>query len=201
MTFITILSDFFPSEVTGPIEGNCVVCGRLTHQGLEIDFSKRFTNWNLLQGGNCICPSCYELTRNQSYRRSMWVVNKEGITFFKKKEMLYHILNPPEPPFAMYLTRTWKKQGFFKLINKINYSRDNYTTTLDMQLIQVNREKATEMKEIAEALRKEKITKTELTSGQFYSHRYDILDPSLIYKIKQEYIKNPLWELIVYAVK
>ena len=201
MNEILVLSDFFPVETKGEITGKCVVCGRSTNKGLEIDYSKRFTNWNLLQGGTCICPPCHELTRNQAYRRSMWVANKEGITFFKKKEMLHYILTPPHPPFAMYLTRTWKKQGFFRLINKINYSREHYVIALDMQLIQVNREKATEMKETAELLRKQKITKTELISGQFYSHRYAILDPSLIYKIQQEYIKNPLWELIVYAIK
>jgi len=201
MNEILVLSDFFPAETKGNIDGKCVVCGRSTDQGLEIDYSKRFTNWNLLQGGNCICPPCYELTRNQAYRRSMWVVNREAITFFKKKDMLQHVMNPPDPPFAMYLTRTWKKQGFFKLINKVNYSREQYVTALDMQLIQVNREKAAEMKETAETLRKRKITKTELTSGQFYSHRYDTLDLSLIYKIQQEYVRNPSWELIVYAVK
>ncbi|MGV9198093.1 MAG: hypothetical protein ACOC4M_04575 [Promethearchaeia archaeon] len=139
---IECISDFFYPErveIYENIDGTCVVCGRETEIGREIDYSANFTKWNLLNAGDCICPHCYELTRNQDYRRSMWIAARDGITKFKKKDMLTHILNPPAPPFAMYLTRTWQKQGFFKLIsNGLNYSRENYTTALDMQVIHVN---------------------------------------------------------------
>lgn len=201
MTEPYYLSDLFtpPEEAIGHMKGTCIVCGRSTEQGNKIDYSPNFTLWNLLTAGDCICPPCYELTRNQQYRRSMWVVNKEGITFFKKKEMLSHLLNPPEPPFGMYLTKTWQKQGFFKLINKLNYSQENYTVALDMKLIHVKLSVAKEMSALAKTLRKKKFTKEELKTGEIHAHRYKDCDLSLLEQLK-EYANQQLWRLIVYAI-
>lgn len=196
---ILYLSDLFKPKEFGNIEGTCVVCGRETDQGLEISYSQKFTNYNLLNAGNCICPNCYELTRNQKYRRSMWVVNRNRITFFKKDKMLQHILNPPDPPFGMYLTRTWQKQGFFKLIDKVNYSRKNFVVALDMQLIRVNLEIAKKMASIAQNLRVKKITKKELRTGRFYAHRYKDIHISEAEKVR-EYANQNLWRLIIYAI-
>jgi len=199
---ILYLSDFFePSDkdMFGDIEGSCIVCGRTTEDGHKIDYSANFTKWNLLQAGNCICPSCYELTRNQDYRRSMWIATNEGITKFKKEDMLQHILNPPEPPFGIYLTRTWQKQGFFKLIDKVNYSKKNYFTALDMQVIYVNLKTAKKMAELGQKLREKNVTKEELETGELSAHRYKDIDLSLVEQVK-EYAKQTLWSLIVYAI-
>jgi len=198
---INFLSDLFdPKEaMLGNIGGTCIVCGRDTMQGNEIDYSANFTKWNLLQAGDCICPNCYELTRNQDYRRSMWIATREGITFFKKKDMLKHILHPPEPPFGMYLTRTWQKQGFFKLINKVNYSKKNYFTALDMDVIKVNLALAKEMAFIAGELREKKVTKEELRTGELSPARYGQINLSLIEEVKK-HANTSLWRLIVYAV-
>jgi CRISPR type IV-associated protein Csf1 len=196
---VMYLSDFFEPQEYGDIEGSCIVCGRITDEGLEIDYSSNFTKWNLLEAGNCICPNCYELTRNQDYRRSMWISTKEGITKFKKDDMLGYILNPPEPPFGMYLTRTWQKQGFFKLINKVNYSRHHYFTALDMQVIRVDLDEAKKMAELGETLRDEGITKEELETGEFRPHRYKDISLQLIEQVK-EFANQKLWRLIVYAI-
>jgi len=199
---VLFLSDFFePSkeDMYGELEGSCIVCGRSTEQGHKIDYSANFTKWNLLQAGNCICPNCYELTRNQDYRRSMWVATKEKITRFKKENMLEYILNPPDPPFGIYLTKTWQKQGFFKLINKVNYSKKSYFTALDMQIIRVDLSLAKEMADIGQKLREKRVTKEELETGELYAHRYKEIDLSLVEKVK-EYAKQKLWSLIVYAI-
>jgi hypothetical protein len=129
----------------------------------------------------------------------MWIANKEGIVRFKKEDMLGHILNPPDPPFGIYLTRTWQKQGFFKLIDKVNYSKQNYFTALDMQVILVNLETAKKMAELGQKLRKKKTTKEELETGELSAHRYKDIDLSLVEQVK-EYAKQTLWSLIVYAI-
>lgn len=199
---ICSISEFFKPrsvEIYENIEGSCVVCGRKTAQGHKTDYSSNFTLWSLLQAGNCICPECYELTRNQKYRRSMWVANEEEIIFFKKKDMLEHILNPPKPPFAMYLTKTWQKQGFFKLINKVNYSRENYFTALDMEIFFVNRHVADKMASFGEELRDRGLTKKELKTGEVLAYRYKEFHISQIEKLKK-YAKQKLWRLIVYAI-
>lgn len=198
---VTYLSDFFsPSEdCYGTLSASCIVCGRMTNKGHEIDYSANFTKWSLLQAGECICPNCYELTRNQDYRRSMWVATTEGITFFKKKDMLEHVLNPPDPPFGMYLTRTWQKQGFFKLINKVNYSRESYFTALDMEVFHVDLGKAKTMATLGEKLRKKKVTKEELLTGNIRASRYAELPLPLIEDAKS-HANQKLWRLIVYAL-
>lgn len=198
---IMYLSDFFNPSKFGEISGTCISCGRITFQGLEIDYSKKFTNWELLQAGDCICPNCYELTRNQAYRRKMWVATKGGVKFFKKKEMLELLLNPPEPPFSIYLTKTYQKQGFFNIINRVNYSRDDFIVAYDMNVINVNLEEFKKMVEMSQDLRNKNITKTELRTGKFYPGRFEMIDIKIIEKIKQEYIKNPSWELTIDAIE
>lgn len=194
------LSDFFTPTRFGAMKGHCMLCGRETNKGLEADFSAKFTSWNLFKAGECLCPNCYELSRNQAYRRSMWIACKEGITFFKKDQMLQHLLDPPDPPFAMYLTKTWKKQGFLKLINKVNYSKNSFFIALDSEIIHVVMNNFTEMLKLAKGLREKGISKKELRSGKFHVYRYEDLDLEVIEKIKR-ITKNPQWRLVIYAIE
>ncbi|MFW9872930.1 MAG: hypothetical protein ACFFG0_07500 [Candidatus Thorarchaeota archaeon] len=195
------LSDFFKGSKFGSINGDCVLCGRTTENGNKIDFSSKFTNWNLLQSGNCLCPNCYELSRNQTYRRKMWYVNREDIIFFKKEDILNVLLKPPKPPFAIYVTKTWKKQGFLKLINKVNLSSNRFFLGYDMKVILIVLKKFKEMVLIAKELRKKNITKTELRTGHFYASHFKNVELSLIMRIRQEFVKTPQWELIIDSIK
>jgi CRISPR type IV-associated protein Csf1 len=129
----------------------------------------------------------------------MWIATKDGITKFKKDDMLGYILNPPEPPFGMYLTRTWQKQGFFKLIDKVNHSQENYFTALDMQVIRVSLSEAKEMAELGEKLREKGLNKKELRTGDILPYHYKNININLIEQLK-EYANQKLWRLIVYAI-
>ena len=63
---ILYASDFFP-PTPGDKKGRCVICGRETEHGHEIDFSEKFTMWSALQEGEVICEHCYTMARNQDY--------------------------------------------------------------------------------------------------------------------------------------
>ena len=200
MQYILCLSDFFTPSKEGSINGICIVCGRKTDRGLKVDFSDNFTNWNLLQVGDCICPQCYELARNQVYRRKSWIATKEGITFIQRKDFLNVLLSPPDPPFGIYLTRTYQKQGFFLIINHVNYSRKKFFVAFDDQLLTIDRKKLQEMTTIARELRAHKVKKEELRTGIFSPNTYARVSLDLLEKARN-FAGDPIWELVVYAVE
>ncbi|XRP97793.1 hypothetical protein ACO3UB_08340 (plasmid) [Methanocaldococcus sp. 16A] len=190
------VSELF-SPTHGDKKGTCVVCGFETEKGHKIDFSGNFTAWNELQEGNVICEYCYTLVREQQYRRKSWVANKEGVRFLQKDEILDTLMNPPQPPFAIYLTKSGKKQGFLKLINRVAYSKKQYFTAFEDSLIFVEQDVLREMVDVARKARKLKFSKTELLEGpKTHNWIYDDLCKQI-----ERFRKNPLWEVVVYAVK
>ncbi len=192
--YILRASKFFP-KIDGHLKGRCIICGFSTDKGHRIDFSDNFTAWNLLQQGDCVCEYCYSLISNQDYRRKSWIAHIGGVTFLKRTEILPTMLNPPVP-FAMYVTKTGKKQGFLHLINRVNYSKHRYFIAFDDELIFVDRRKLEYFISLAKTARMLKFTKSDLLSPSVkcWKHR----------KICEEIMKvrdNPLWRLVVYAVE
>lgn len=183
--------------VNGSLAGKCIFCGFHTENGNKIDVSDNFMAWPLLQEGNCICEYCYSLVRNQDHRRKSWVANPNGIQFLQRLETLDVLLNPPDPPFAIYITKTGKKQGFIHLINRINYSRRWFYIAFDDSLILVDRDQLERMVHIAEKARESGFGKAELLGDikvKHWEHR-ELCEELL------KFFKNPLWEVVVYAVK
>ena len=191
--YVLRASQFFPPR-PGSIVGKCVVCGHNTEAGHPIDFSSNFTAWNLLQEGNCICEYCYELVKNQDYRRKSWIASADGVRFLTRKEVLSALLDPPVP-FAAYITKTGKKQGFLHIVNRVNYDRDRYFVAFDDELIYVERPALREMVRIAEMARELGFTKSDLNnpSMKWWKHR-ELCETILKFK------SNPVWRLVVYAV-
>jgi CRISPR type IV-associated protein Csf1 len=182
----------------GRLVGRCVVCGFESAHGHPVDFSENFCGWSFLQEGNLICEYCYPLCReSQEYRRKSWVISGIGVSFLKKEEVLNLVLNPPKPPFAMYVTKTGKKQGFLQLVNRVNYSRENYVLAFDDELINVSVVKAKKFCKLIEEARKKGFTKKELLNSPS-TNRWK--DRGLCEKI-MVLTKNPLWRLMVYANK
>ncbi|CAI1494226.1 conserved protein of unknown function (plasmid) [Thermococcus nautili] len=192
---ILYLSDLLQPE-KGDKAGVCVVCGRETKHGHSIPFSEKFTNWPQLQAGEVICEHCYPLVKNQDFRRHSWVLSKEGVRFLKRDEVLDVLLNPPEPPFGIYVTKTRKKQGFLRLVTRTNYSRSRYFIAFDDELIFVDRAVLKEMVEVGRKALELGFTKTELLSGPKIAHR---VYSDIVKKI-EEFRGNPLWEVVVYAL-
>jgi len=188
------LSDFFP-PTEGNSKGTCVLCGRETDKGHPVKFSANFTAWSLLGAGNCICERCYTIVNDQTYRRKSWVATTDGIQFLTRKDVLPTLLDPPEPPFAIYVTKSGKKQGFLQLMNRVSTSRDTYYVAFEDSLIFVDRMKIKEMAEVAKEARKLKFTKSDLVNPSVKRWEHEGLCEKIL-----RYRSNPLWEVVVYAV-
>lgn len=184
----------------GTLTGSCILCGLETECGHKAELKDTFTAYDLIQGGTCICPECWHVYNEQMYRKRAWVVTPSTFTEVKRDSAKELLLNPPEPPFVMYLTQTWKKQGWLNLINRVQESKSNYTIGLDYDLIEVNTEKLEEYCTLISEILEKKVTKTELSTGQFKAKSYEKLgyDMELIEKIKT-LVGNPLWNLAIFV--
>lgn len=188
-------SDFFP-PTPGDKKGRCIICGRETERGHRVDFSEKFTMWPALEEGDVICEYCYTMARNQDYRRKSWVADRNGVRFLKRGEILPTLLEPPEPPFTIFLTKSGKKQGFLLLANRVSYSRDRYFIAFEDQLIFVDRSLLKRMVEVARKARELGFSKTELLQGPKTSRwQHEELCEEIL-----SFLGNPLWEVVVYAV-
>lgn len=187
---------------TSTCSGTCVFCGESSECGFPAELKKTFTAYAYLQMGDIICPECYYVYTTQKYRLSMWVVSKDEFRFFKKAEAYDIVMNPPSPPFGIYLTKTWKKQGWIVIMNKVNYTRDCFFVGLDYNVIFVNLELLQEYITLIKYLRKQKISKQELETGNLSVKSIEKIDMNLeLMKQIQNYAGDPLWGLGVYIVK
>jgi CRISPR type IV-associated protein Csf1 len=202
---VTTLSKLLCSARTietepGCFSGECILCGLETDKGHKAELKDTFTAYDLIQGGSCICPECWHVYNEQMYRKKAWVVTASTFTEIKRDGAKELLLNPPEPPFVIYLTQTWKKQGWLNLINRVQESKTNYTIGLDYDLVEVNTQKLGEYCNLIVELLEKKIMKTELQTGQLKAKSYEKLgyDMELIEKIKM-LVGNPLWNLAIFV--
>ena len=119
----------------------------------------------------------------------------DGIQFLTRKDVLPTLLEPPEPQFAIYVTKSGKKQGFLLLMNRVSTSRDTYYVAFEDSLIFVERMIIKEMAEVAKEARKLKFTKSDLVNPSVKRWEHEGLCEKIL-----RYRSNPLWEVVVYAV-
>jgi len=192
---VCCLSRLFP-PTPGNKRGQCVVCSLETERGHPVDFSQNFTSWSELVEGDCICEYCYTLCRDQKYRRKSWIATLKGIRFLSRKDVLPVLLDPPEPPFAVYVTKSGKKQGFLHILNKVALSRDTFFIAFEDRAVFVDRPTLKEMYDLA----------FHCVNDLKFKKSYLVDPPVKCWKYREEcemimrYRKNPLWEVVVYAI-
>ena len=102
--------DITPEQ--GDLEGDCCICKKHTENGFKKKFGGNFTCADYISNGDVICPKCYYLVKNSNeYRRTMFLLTEDELIKFKKKEAKEIVLNLPNKPFYIYLTKTWQKIG------------------------------------------------------------------------------------------
>lgn len=194
-----VLSDFFEAREEGVLEGRCVVCGRVG-RGFPARFPESFTAYAWLQGGSIICSKCKAMLENQDLRRRSWVAffenGKPVVRFLSRNQVLNVLLNPPNPPFAIYVTRTGKKQGYLQLANRVSFSRNIFYVAFDDLLINVRRDVLEKYVKLARKALALGFRKKDLTGGCSVKAW---LNREVCFKI-EKVRGDPLWELVVWAV-
>ena len=197
--------DITPEQ--GDLEGDCCICKKHTENGFKKKFSGNFTCADYISNGDVICPKCYYLVKSSNeYRRTMFLLTEDELIKFKKKEAKEIVLNLPNKPFYIYLTKTWQKIGWIRMnevYNENNKGEINFL--IDYDIVRVNLDTLTETMKYIKQLRDLKIPKTVLETGQLEMHHYRKLTSKFDNNVARSYIKmiknnanNPIWDLALY---
>ena len=191
----------------GELEGDCCICQKHTTTGFKKKFSGTFTCADYISHGEVICPECQYLVKNSNeYRRTMFLLTEDELIKFKKKEAKEIVLNLPNKPFYIYLTKTWQKIGWIRMnevYNENNKGEINFL--IDYDIVRVNLDTLTETMEFIKQLRDLKIPKTVLETGQLEMHHYrkltaefgNIAARIILNNVKRN-ANNPIWDLALY---
>jgi len=200
-----ILGELLPFRITGDCTGKCIACGRHTARGIPARLPDTFTAAYKLYNGSTLCECCAPLFKERSLRNRSWVASQTEFRYIQRGEWLTTLTEPPEPPFAIYLTLGGQKYGYLSLIRRISTSRDRYWLATDWQEspLLIHRAQLAELIPIAQQLRARGVPKTQLLTAQF--------SPTAVAKAIKEGWEallgtieqlggNPTWEVTVYAV-
>ena len=191
----------------GELKGDCCICKKHTQNGFKKKFSGNFTCADYISDGEIICPECNYLVRNSNeYRRTMFLLTNDELIKFKKKEAKNIVLNLPDKPFYIYLTKTWQKIGWIRMNEVYNQNNQNTINFLiDYDIVRVDLETLTDKMEFIKQLRDLKIPKTVLETGKLEMHHYRKLVSEFDKNIARSYMKiindnvnNPVWDLALY---
>jgi len=191
--------------VKGEIEGHCCLCGMRTKEGFAAGFSNNFTGYSFLMHGNCLCPWCFAFFKNQDFRKKSWVATEHNVTFLKRVECGEVLVNPPQPPFFIYISKTGQRQGWLSALRYVSYSRDYFCVSTDfVGHFWVTIKEVKSAREILIKLREKKVSKTILRTGEYSMYIYkravqEGWEDDLV-EIKK-WIRKPIWEVMVYVAE
>ena len=191
----------------GELEGECCICKKQTKNGFKKKFGANFTCADYVSSGDVICPECQYLASNSNeYRRTMFLLTEDELIKFKKKEAKNIVLNLPNKPFYIYLTKTWQKIGWVRM-NEVpnNGNTGEINFLVDYDIIRTDLKTLTSLMDFMRELRELKIPKTVLETGQLEMHHYRKLTEQynsstvrdIVKKIKNN-ANNPIWDLALY---
>lgn len=190
----------------GDLSGACVWCGQNTTKGLPINFSNNFTGYSWLVAGNCLCPWCHEVFTRPELRRSSWLATAAGATSLTRDKVRDLLLEPPDPPWYLYIAKAGKKQSWLSAARAINRSRETYRLSAEWQDMPINttRQEVGDLFVLAEQLRQAKVSKSELISGQMrmttWQRAIDAGQQHLL-RQAQAQARRPIWEVVVYVAQ
>lgn len=152
-------------QVKGSKKGNCIFCMLPTQHGFPLSkIPKTFTDWNYAYQvpSPVICEYCYSFLRNENVRRKSWVITQGQLRFLDRKQVLQVLLEPPQPPFAIYIAIKGKKHGWIRLLNKIATNREQYYIAVDDNVLYIDRTKLRQYVQLLVEARKTGARKSEL---------------------------------------
>ena len=159
------LTRMIAPKMLGREKGTCTICLQPTEHGFKIRqiLSDKFADYDkFVHISNIVCEYCATFLKDERFRRKSWVITRGNVIFLSRQEVKKYLLEPPEPPFAVYISLTGKKHGWLNLLWKVNYSRDILHIGLEDVVVTCRLEELKEAIELVEQARKRKATKTEI---------------------------------------
>lgn len=172
------LPDLVGMREDGTDRGRCYVCSHETEHGWAEAPSDNFTAWAQIYPGTVMCEGCRPIFKDRRFRQRSWVAAGGSVAFSDKESptMLWDVLcEPPEPPFAIYLTAGGQKQGWISLGRYPSRSRDRYWVGTDWgdKPVYLERSWVLEQSDLLGRMRERKTPKTVLLDGQFSSGAWE----------------------------
>jgi len=133
----------------------CIFCGERFEEGYPPRLLGNFTAQQWLQAGDGICPRCHGFLKTPEARRTSWLIRgpEMRVDLLEPLERpLETLLNPPETPFRLYLTRQRRKHGWIRLLRCPALSRRRFPVAFEEELIIVELERAWRMHRLCSEL-------------------------------------------------
>ena len=175
----------------------CIFCGRESDV-IRVELPKTFTAYQYLQAGHGACKQCASMLKDERIRRSSWIWDRDGIKLIS--DPLSALLNPPDPPFRIYITKAKRKHGWIRVVNKVNHSRERFWVGFEEELLLTNRIQLKDMIDFARALREKGVLKAELTRGELRVKSFEKVGWESQQKLK-EFAGNLVWNMVVSLIE
>lgn len=151
-----------------------------------------------------MCPHCWAVFDNASYRRKSWIATSNNFLHIKRQEAIDYLLNPPQPPWYLYISTSGQKQGWLTAIHKVNHGRENFWLSIESQEqpIRTSIRETGSLYEIVKGLMLLKIPKGEMMTGQFSAKSWEKAiknNTEQLLRSAQKQAKKPIWEVMVYV--
>lgn len=117
--------------------GVCAVCGSEIFEGIPIKkvVSNAFTDWNSLAdiSSPYVCKACAWCIKEPKMRRSQYIATTKHLIYFKREDIEKYLFTPPQQPFVLFVTASYKKHGSFKA--KVNNSTNLFYVQFEDQSV------------------------------------------------------------------
>lgn len=186
------------------IEGVCAFCGHVKTKiffDLEKVVSDNFVYFTKVKG-NQVCYSCYQLFKDGRFRNSCFIAVQDKVNFVKRSDILPFLVSPIYP-FVVYVTKSYKKQGWLDGMRYISLSNDLFFIHTDfVGVVKTTYDEFVNLVEIVKKLLSNKISKKHIL-GDENIYLYKVLIEKNLeeeFEFVKKYRNNPLLEVVVYVI-
>lgn len=130
LTVSQLIARHAPTDARQPLSGDvpgiCYICMLATEHGQRRAPSDAFTAWASCAVGDVLCPDCAATLSWRDVRMFSWLATPDGVRFEGRGDRgwLWDVLtDPPEPPYAVYVTQGGQKQGWIAGARQVATSR------------------------------------------------------------------------------
>lgn len=201
------LGELYGQTEPGNADGTCYICGAQTEHGWAEPPSGKFTDFSGCYGGTVHCERCRVILKDPHFRQASWLMTRDGMRLGSKdnRQFLWDALvSPPDGPWAIYQTVSFKKQGWLSIASAVNESRQTYRIATDWlgSAITIRANYVARYAPVITALRDAQVTKASLCSGQWTMLDYNRAMGAGLeaeYMTAVRYANAPDWVVMVNA--